>query len=85
MLKARSTDGIERRRVCKNKHAYFTIEIIDRKAQRPPKKEKPPKIPKPPRPLKIESPAYSPALEQWSLKVTKESPDWLKAVALKLG
>ncbi len=31
------------------------------------------------------APVFAPAMEEWGIKVTKDSPLWLKSIALKLG
>jgi hypothetical protein len=45
-------------------------------------KPQPKKKPKPPK--KKTLPVFTPALKEWNLVVTKESPLWLKNIALQL-
>ena len=84
--------GVTRRRKCKQGHLSYTLEGFVAGPQ--PKLKKPevvkikkPKKPKPSKPkLKsIPKPApYGPALKEWGLVVTKDSPLWLRSIAMKL-
>lgn len=81
--------GVWRRRKCAKAHLSYTLEC---RAEAPLKKvgrvkdevrkKKTKALPKPKR--KPQAP-YSPAMEQWNLKVTADSPLWLRSMALKLG
>lgn len=83
--------GVWRRRKCAKAHLSYTLEAptaaplpkVKRKkdeGRKPkPKTAKPKPVPKP-----KEIP-YTPALEQWNLKVTASSPLWLRSMAMKLG
>ena len=77
--------GVWRRRRCAKAHLSYTLEAPTA-APLPKVKRKPkPKTVKPkpvPKPKEI---PYTPALEQWNLKVTASSPLWLRSMALKLG
>ena len=80
--------GVWRRRRCVKAHLSYTLEaLVDAslKKFKPPLKKPKPKITKPkplPKPKEI---PYTPALEQWNLKVTASSPLWLRSMAMKLG
>jgi len=73
-----------RKRKCACEGAWFTKELriagtwpyIDPRIKKP--KSKKPKPEPEPQP-------YTPAVEAWGIKVTKESPEWLKRIALTLG
>lgn len=41
--------------------------------------------PKPEKPKKEYLPAFKPAVKEWNLVVTKNSPLWLKSIAMQLG
>jgi hypothetical protein len=68
--------GVWRRRKCAGGHLSYTIEDF---CDGVPRKRKP-RAAKP----KKEKPLYSPALRQWNLEVTKDSPLWLKNIAMQL-
>lgn len=78
--------GVWRRRKCAAAHLSYTIEGHTA----PPAKRVPPPLkkpkPKPPaKPKREPKSPYSPAMEQWNLKVTADSPLWLRSMAMKLG
>ena len=61
---------------------YF---VAGRAAGRPKAAEK--KLPKPRKKIKPKKAAplpYPPAMKEWGLAVTKDSPLWLKSIAMKL-
>lgn len=82
--------GVWRRRKCAKAHLSYTLETPTaaplkkvggmKDEVRKEKKPKPPAKPK----RQPQAP-YSPALEEWNLKVTASSPLWLRSMALKLG
>jgi rRNA maturation protein Nop10 len=80
--------GVWRRRKCAKAHLSYTLETPTAeplKKIKPSLKKPKPKTAKPkpvPKPKEI---PYSPAVEEWNLKVTASSPLWLKSMALKLG
>jgi hypothetical protein len=80
-----------RRRKCAEGHLSYTMQqpeyfVEGGKAGRP---KEPPK-PRPAKPIKpkkkpVEKPKpYGPALKEWNIVVTKNSPLWLKSIAMKL-
>jgi hypothetical protein len=70
-------DGINKRRQCQNNHIFLTTEIITQEflPEKPNRKRRP-------RAMKQ---SYSPPEKAWGIKVTKNSPDWLKDIALKIA
>ena len=89
MVESRPREGgVWRRRKGAKAHLSYTLEAptaAPLKKIKPPLKKPKPKITKPkplPKPKKI---PYTPALEQWNLKVTASSPLWLRSMAMKLG
>lgn len=80
--------GVWRRRRCAKAHLSYTLEIpttaplkkVGRKKDEVGRKPKPPAKPK----RQPQAP-YSPAMEEWNLKVTASSPLWLRSMAMKLG
>lgn len=83
--------GVWRRRKCAAGHLSYTMEC---QAAAPVKKvgrvkeevRKEPKKPKPSAKRKREPQVpYSPALKEWNLEVTADSPLWLRSLAMKLG
>lgn len=93
VMQSRQKDGaVHRRRKCRKKHLSYTLEtfvVFEKKAGRPKSPPAPPK-PKKPKKLKAKKPPkpkpapYPPALKEWGLVVTKDSPLWLKSIAMKL-
>lgn len=81
-MESRPRDGgVCRRRKCAAGHLSYTMEC---QAEAPRKKK--PKKPKPSAKRKREQQVpYSPALKEWNLEVTADSPLWLRSMALKLG
>jgi rRNA maturation protein Nop10 len=86
--------GVWRRRKCAAGHTVYTIECqtappiekVGRKRDEVRKVPAKPKKPKPPAKRKREPQApYSPALKEWNLKVTADSPLWLRSLAMNLG
>lgn len=78
--------GVTRRRKCAEGHLSYTMEAFISGPQ--PRPKKPPvvktlKKPKP-KPKPIKPPPYPPALKEWGLVVTKDSPLWLRSIAMKL-
>ena len=77
--------GVWRRRKCAAGHTVYTIEC----QTAPPIEKvgrKRDEVRKPPAKRKREPQApYSPALKEWNLKVTADSPLWLRSLAMKLG
>ena len=81
--------GVWRRRKCAKAHLSYTLEC---RAEAPLKKvgRKKDEVGRKPKPLpklkpKPKGTPYSPAMEEWNLKVTTSSPLWLRSMALKLG
>ena len=72
-----------RRRVCKCGHQFVTKEQIVKGPFKWPKKPKKEPPPKPSQKPKAEP--FGPAMEQWNIPVTRDSPEWLKKIALSLG
>jgi hypothetical protein len=83
--------GVWRRRKCAAGHTVYTIECqtappIEKVGRKKDEVRKEPKKPKTPaKPKRQPQVPYSPALEQWNLKVTAASPLWLRSMAMKLG
>lgn len=80
--------GVYRRRKCAAGHLSYTVEAFvappTPKLKRP-SVEKPPKRKKPlKKPKKSPPTPYAPALKEWNLVVTKNSPLWLKSIAMQL-
>jgi hypothetical protein len=70
-------DGINKRRQCQNDHIFLTTEIITQEF-----------LPEKPKREKRKAPqkkSYSPSEDAWGIKVTKDSPDWLKDIVLKIA
>lgn len=84
-------EGVKRRRKCSKGHLSYTMQapeyfIEGRAVGRPKVAEKKPPKPRKPKP-KVVKPAptpYPPALREWGIVVTKNSPLWLKSIAMKL-
>lgn len=80
--------GVTRRRKCKQGHLSYTLEGFVAGPQ--PRLKKPevvkPMKPKPvkAKPVKAKPAPYPPALKEWGLVVTKDSPLWLRSIAMKL-
>lgn len=88
VIDSRIVRGVRwRRRTCQCDTSWFTKEIRSSKewpyvdprikAKPKPKKRKKPIA-------KTEKPSFTPAQEKWGIKITKESPAWLKKIALAL-
>ena len=85
MVESRPREGgVWRRRKCAKAHLFYTLETptaapLPKVKRKKDEGRKPKPVPKP-----KEIP-YTPALEQWNLKVTASSPLWLRSMAMKLG
>jgi hypothetical protein len=91
VVDSRSLEGeVKRRRKCPKGHLSYTMQapeyfVAGRAAGRPKAAEK--KLPKPRKKIKPKKAAplpYPPAMKEWGLAVTKDSPLWLKSIAMKL-
>jgi hypothetical protein len=82
VVDSRTREGcVWRRRKCASGHLTHTQEqFIEKK----PREKKP--LPLPKRQPKVRPPAvpYPPAKKEWNLEVTRDSPLWLKSIAMRL-
>jgi hypothetical protein len=95
VIDTRLVEGVRyRRRKCGCLNLWVTVEsVFDgpwpykdprvRKYKPKPRAEK--AKPRPKLPKKKPLPVFTPAVQQWNLVVTKESPLWLKNIAMQLG
>lgn len=80
VVDSREREGVWRRRKCAKGHLSYTQELfvekkaVIKKTNPRPRKVRPPE-PKP----------FGPALEEWNIVVTKNSPLWLRSIAMQLG
>ena len=72
--------GVWRRRKCAKGHLSYTQELfVEKKAGIKKTNPRPRKV-RPPEPK-----PFGPALEEWNIVVTKNSPLWLRSIAMQLG
>lgn len=80
--------GVTRRRKCAKGHLSYTLEGFVDGPQPRLKKPEVVKLKKPKpvkaKPIKPKPAPYPPALKEWGLVVTKDSPLWLRSIAMKL-
>jgi hypothetical protein len=90
VVDSRSLEGeVKRRRKCPKGHLSYTIQapeyfVAGRATGRPRVEQKKPPKPRKIKPKKAAPLPYPPAMKEWGLVVTKESPLWLKSIAMKL-
>lgn len=78
-----------RRRKCECPKPWITAEVLfdgpwPYKDSRVRKRKYKPKPKKPAKPKKEYLPAFKPAIQEWNLVVTKQSPLWLRNIAMQL-
>lgn len=94
VIDTRLVDGKRyRRRKCDCLKPWITAEVLfdgpwpykDPRARKYKPKPKLKKKPKPAKPKKEYLPVFQPAVKEWNLVVTKNSPLWLRNIAMQLG
>jgi hypothetical protein len=95
VIDSRLVDGVRyRRRKCECPKSWITSEVLfdgpwpykDPRVRKykPKPKGKVKGKPKPAKPKKEYLPVFKPAMKEWNLVVTKQSPLWLRNIAMQL-
>ena len=88
VIDTRLVDGVRyRRRKCGCPKSWITSEVLfdgPWPYKDPRVRKHKPKPKKPAKPKKEYLPVFQPAMKEWNLVVTKQSPLWLKSIAMQL-